>query len=420
MKNKLINIVYKFTFTERLKNKTPPYYYIGSKTKCYIRDNKIITANGKQYFTSSTNPDVKEIIKSGMYDFEVLCVNDDKDNITTLEREYHILHDVAKNIEYYNKMISTDNPNFGITDHIPCYINGKIDYVHKDFYYNNRDICVGINKDRVYYKDTVNKINYMLHPERDEKFINDNNLVIGRYTIDQSGENNPFYGKLHSDDSKERMVESRRKYFEKHPEEYELLLKNNSEHMKRLGQLPKSEIFLGNLNMRLTTTLYIANKETGECKRIPKDEYQEYKANGWITYVHYMNAIYKETANDITCVHCGFTAKENNSSFHKWHNDKCKKNPINADQWQPWIKLRSNEYAYYIWSKCDVIYDMYMKERNTVTGKILIPKIKAAVIDRELTESEYERFKRLIKNMNYNNFNPHLSQSWLKEFKDKN
>lgn len=41
------NIVYKFTFNNIKDNKSP-YMYIGSKSNCYIKDNKIYDKNHKQ------------------------------------------------------------------------------------------------------------------------------------------------------------------------------------------------------------------------------------------------------------------------------------------------------------------------------------------------------------------------------------
>lgn len=47
-----MNIVYKMSFIERIKNKTPPYYYIGSKTNCWFNGHQIVeTKTGKYYWS---------------------------------------------------------------------------------------------------------------------------------------------------------------------------------------------------------------------------------------------------------------------------------------------------------------------------------------------------------------------------------
>ena len=46
-------LVYKLIFVNRLKNKNYPYYYIGSKSNCVVKDNIIYDKYGKQYWGSS-------------------------------------------------------------------------------------------------------------------------------------------------------------------------------------------------------------------------------------------------------------------------------------------------------------------------------------------------------------------------------
>lgn len=47
-----MNIVYWFTFTDRVKNKTPPYYYIGSKHDCTFINGVIFDNRNIEYWSS--------------------------------------------------------------------------------------------------------------------------------------------------------------------------------------------------------------------------------------------------------------------------------------------------------------------------------------------------------------------------------
>lgn len=42
---KLYNVVYKLSFTNRIKDLEPPYYYVGSKSNCRFVDGKILDKN---------------------------------------------------------------------------------------------------------------------------------------------------------------------------------------------------------------------------------------------------------------------------------------------------------------------------------------------------------------------------------------
>lgn len=413
-----ICVVYKYTFLNRLANNTPPYYYIGSKSNCYVKDNNIYYfATNKRYLTSSSHKEVKDMIRRNEHKLEILFEALDRSTVLSTEREFQIEFDVIQSEEYYNMMYAGKTADFSSPNYIPCLVNSKNKYVTKKFFDENKDsICKAINKDRRYYIDEKDN-NYLLYP--DDNRIKLLNLKLGKSKKGVlRGSDNPFYGKKHSDESKKKIIASRNKFYEENPEYCEQIKNNQINNMKKVSQLPKSEKFLKQLKDRMTTTLYITNVETGESKRISKDDYQEYKANGWITHVTHANKLNKLTANDITCLYCGFTSKENNSSFHKWHNDNCKNNPINADRWSPWLDVKDDKYKYYMYSKYDIIYDLYQANK-ALSGKKLLPLIKNEIIDRELTDSEYLFFKRMINKIKKDNFIPLGSESWKSEFKRK-
>lgn len=403
------NIVYKFTFTKRKEKHELSFCYIGSKSKCYIKDNKIYDSNHKIYKTSSTVDLVKTLIDEGDYELEILFESDTYDDIINKENKFQIEADVVHNDEYFNLSYACKNIFTS-----PDYVTVKTDNIDIPYkrisknHFESGDYC-GTTSGMKWYHNPIDNKNYVL--ENDSELITDLNLKIGR-SEEQTlyGKDNPFYGKKHSDESKKKIIASRNKFYEENPEYCEQIKNNQINNMKKVSQLPKSEKFLKQLKDRMTTTLYITNVETGESKRISKDDYQEYNANGWITHVTHANKLNKLTANDITCLYCGFTSKENNSSFHKWHNDNCKKNPINADKWSSWLDVKDDKYKYYMYSKYDIIYELYQANK-ALSGKKLLPLIKNEIIDRELTDSEYLFFKRMINKIKKDNFIPLGSES---------
>jgi hypothetical protein len=118
-----MNIIYKITFHERLENKTPPYYYIGSKSNCNFKDGVIFANDGKEYWGSSryegypgnSSCATAEIIKE---------VNSEVYNDLIIE-EYNVQvkYDAVRSSEYFNLSYATINtfaePGYAV-------------YMHKD------------------------------------------------------------------------------------------------------------------------------------------------------------------------------------------------------------------------------------------------------------------------------------------------
>lgn len=396
------NIVYKINFNRE----DSPNCYIGSKSNCYVKDNKIFDKNNNQYFTSSTNSEVKRLIELGDYSLEVLYINDDYNLVLKKEYEIQLEYDVIHNDKFFNKGLATFNI-FTHPDYVTAKINGEYKRVHRS-YFDEHD-CDGATKNMKWYHDNIN--NYLL--EKDDEKISLLNLIEGRI-LDNYWDKNPFYGKKHSKETISNILESRKKFYNENPELYENAKKKMSENMKKVSQLPKSERFLKQIQDRGKNTLYIINIETLEKKRILKNEYDNYKKSGWMMYITYQNK--NKESEIVDCTFCGKRDKINNSSFKKWHFENCKLNPINKDKWTPWLDVKNDEYKYYMYSKFDIIYDLY-QENKTLSGKKLLPLIKNKLIDRELTNSEYIFFKRLIEKIKKENFSPLESENWKNEFR---
>ena len=188
-----------------------------------------------------------------------------------------------------------------------------------------------------------------------------------------------------------------------------------SENMKKVSQLPKSEKFINQLKDRVKNTLYIINIDSKEKLRIDKSEYDNYKNNGWELYSNYQHKNKKYEL--IKCTYCDKIDKNNNSSFYKWHFENCKHKPSNKDNWLPWLNVKDDEYKYYMYSKYDIIYKLYIDNKDKLSGKKLLPFIKESVINRELNDSEYLFFKRMIEKIKKDKFSPLESENWIKKFR---
>lgn len=125
------------------------------------------------------------------------------------------------------------------------------------------------------------------------------------------GENNNFYGKKHTEESRRKMSE--KLTGKKHSEETRRKMS-----IKRRG-VPKSiehKSKIGRIGM-----VSLKNIHTGESVRILKSEYSKYDKDVWINSYSYKMRF--TDIPDMICCVCGKVGKDN-SSFKRWHNDNCK------------------------------------------------------------------------------------------------
>lgn len=94
-----MNVVYWFTFETRLKNKTPPYFYIGSKHNCAFENGVIIDSHNKEYWSSCKQPRFIEAL-SEKPTVKILHVCDD---VLSEEEFYHQHYNVVKSPLFFNK-----------------------------------------------------------------------------------------------------------------------------------------------------------------------------------------------------------------------------------------------------------------------------------------------------------------------------
>lgn len=173
-------LVYKLIFVNRLKNKNYPYYYIGSKSNCVVKDNIIYDKYGKQYWGSSRSKLFKNSFLEEIPNVEILSYGIDSKDI--LEKEISILkeNNADKNVEFFNMFIPPIT-NFTFSEYATYKhfnIENKIARLKRDDELVKNGTFVGITK------------NCKLSIERKEK--------ISKYLR----ENNPFRGKHHTEETK--------------------------------------------------------------------------------------------------------------------------------------------------------------------------------------------------------------------------
>lgn len=157
-----------------------PNKYIGSKSNCSVVDNRIYCSNNKIYTGSSKDKEYQQLMHwCEDYTVQVLASFATYDEALIAEKHIHIKYDVAASPEYYNKSIATisnyTDPNYATYKHS---ITGKISRLPRDHPKVISKEWVGITKGTVLTEEERNK--------------------RGR-----SGKENGFYGKTHSEKTKQ-------------------------------------------------------------------------------------------------------------------------------------------------------------------------------------------------------------------------
>lgn len=119
-----------------------------------------------------------------------------------------------------------------------------------------------------------------------------------------AAEGNPFYGKKHSEETKKKISKANSGRKKPQPEIDNWVKKVASksksiEHRKKIGR---------------PGLVAVRNKKTGECLRIPKEEYITYDKNLW----EYTTTKQKRER----CFICGI--ETNTGNIKRWHNENCK------------------------------------------------------------------------------------------------
>jgi len=281
------NIVYRLTFNKRKEENIMPFLYIGSKTRCDIKDGIIYDKRGKPYYGSSTWEDYSTIVAEDNVTVDVLFESELFEEVLKKENELHLQYDVVSSPQYFNKAPATVNtfsaPDYGTFRHTET----------------NKTVRLPIDDHRVINGEYVGATKGRVHSE-------EHKAKIGR-----SGEDNPFYGKKHSEETKEKLrklklgttlsEDTKRKMSEKRKG-----VPKSDDHKRKIGR--KGLVIL-------------TNKDTKECIRVPKEEADNYDKSIWLN--PYALKVLNGETEKRACPHCGKVCDLAN--YKRWHGDNCKK-----------------------------------------------------------------------------------------------
>lgn len=157
-----MNIVYKISFVKRIRNQTPPFYYIGMKTTCDYKHGKVIDKRGRCYWGSSETVSIKSALQEEIPFIEILfeCENDKQ--TCKKEREILLSVDAARNLEYFNLTNGTINWTFHSSEY-GTYRHRDYDNVYKKL---KKDDPLVLSKT---YVGTTNGVKFLNHPSNPKK-----------------------------------------------------------------------------------------------------------------------------------------------------------------------------------------------------------------------------------------------------------
>ena len=278
-----MHCVYKFSFTNRIKSSTMPYYYIGSKSNCVLVDGKLMQ-NGKVYSGSSHYQDWSSIVED---DYEVEILHTFDDYKACVEAEYAIQKnlDVVANPEYFNLGMAAKNnfadPNYGTYKHAST----------------GKRVRLPTDHPAVLSGEYVGATKGTKHSDEHRANI----------SASTSGELNPFFGRHHAVEAKAKIAKANSERI-RGPEE-------RAKTSARFKGVPKSDEHKSKIGRKGMTS--VVNIHTNECVRgypvdLPTGE--EWVALGTITAMR---------AVEMTCPHCGSKSKSV-GNMKRWHNDNCK------------------------------------------------------------------------------------------------
>lgn len=282
-----MHIVYKIIFPNRKKLGIRPSEYIGSKSNCTIVDGIIHKANGKQYWGSSKSKDFLTALENEEKIVEVLYQSELYEDVLKEEHQCHIMLDVAANPDYFNLTIAAvntfANPAYALYKHVET---GKRVRLRRAHPLVESGVYVGITKGIKYTNER-------------KKAISESN----------AGENNPFFNKSHTSETKKAigLKNSQRVKSEEEIQNW----------IEKVAKRPMTEERKQILSKANTGKIMLKNIESGECIKIDKSEIHLYDKMVWKNPA----AI---TQRRETCCVCGKISTAGN--IVRWHNDKCKEN----------------------------------------------------------------------------------------------
>lgn len=249
-------IVYQLTFENRKKKNIKPFLYIGSKSKCEIKDGKILDSRKKEYWSSSKSKEFNKALKEEFPTVKILFEGKDSKEINIKEYEISRELNVHTSIDFFNMFIPPVNNfiwnDYGTYKH--NLIETKVVRLHKNDPLVLNGTFVGVTKGIKYSVERKQKISKQM-----------------------TGEKNHFYGKKHTEKTKNHLSETKKgkneHWLKRSPESKQKYMDSVSkpkteEHKRKIGR--KGFITLKSL-------------KTGKCCRIKKEIYEkEYDKFEWV------------------------------------------------------------------------------------------------------------------------------------------
>lgn len=303
-----MHLVYKIIFVERQKDNIKPYYYIGSKSNCIVKDG-IMYKKGrkKEYWGSSNDSEMKFLIGTTRAVVEELQWFSDYKECLKYERTIHINENVVASTEYFNKSIAMEN-NYSNPDYA-TYKNletNKIVRLKTDHPEVISGFWVGVSKGSI-----------LTDAEKKKKGL--------------KGDKNPFYGKHHSEDSKNLIRKSQQEWKLKNIEKYDEIRKRAASRIKDIfSGIPKTDSQKEKMRISGSNYITLKNINNGDCVRIKKDsmEYSNLNLEEWISPISYSKL--KGTIKKIKCTYCDTISTKTN--INRWHNENCKSKERNESK----------------------------------------------------------------------------------------
>lgn len=285
----MFNIVYMII----LKREQFPNKYIGSKSNCTFKNNRLYDCRNKVYYGSAKDKTLKDAILAGLgYDVYILGSFSSYDEALKFERLSHLAYDVVASKEFFNKSIACEstftNPNYATYKNIET---GKVARLLRNHPLVLNGEWVGISKGTI-----------LTQEDRKKRGL--------------AKEKNGFFGKKHTQESREKISNSIKNYY--NSDDGILLKSENSKRAKiTFSGIPKTEEHRKKIGRK--NLIQLKNKITGETKRINKEDAKLLDLDIWKN-----PSSFKQ--RKIECEYCGIISTV--GMIKRWHGINCKQRKL--------------------------------------------------------------------------------------------
>lgn len=256
-----MNVVYLIEFVDRKIKNQKPYYYIGSKSNCVLKDGVMCGRRQKEYWGSSKDKEMNRLIPLEKKVVHILFSHEDYNICLQMEKTIHEQRDVVADPIYFNKSVAMcnnySNPDYATYRNVETGKVARLDRNHEKVLNGE---WVGVTKGVKYSEER-------------------------RMKSSRPGESHPLYGTKCSDETKKKISESHIKNHEENPELYkrrfETLSNINRDRTKGIKQ---DKSVVDKRVDKLKNNITLTNKLTGEKKTFKNnsEEYEQLDRTIWI------------------------------------------------------------------------------------------------------------------------------------------